>query len=129
MHTEDPFVQALPENAAFWEAADRGELLLKHCTDCGKPHWFARTVCPLCGSDALEWKTASGRGEIYSFSVVRRVGRPYVLAFVKLDEGPTVMSNIVDTRFEQLHIGQRVRVVFRAVPEGRLMPFYVPEEA
>ncbi|MCW5652748.1 Zn-ribbon domain-containing OB-fold protein [Hydrogenophaga sp.] len=128
-HLQDPFVEAFPENAPFWAAAERGELLLRHCEDCGRPHWFARVVCPLCGSDRLAWKTASGRGEIHSFSVVRRAGDPYVLAYVRLDEGPTVMTNIVDTPFESLRIGQRVHAVFRAVPEGRSMPFYVADGA
>ncbi len=124
----DPFVEAFPENAPFWEAAGRGSLLLRHCLDCRRPHWFPRAVCPLCGGDRLDWVPASGRGELHSFSVVRRAGDPYVLAYVRLDEGPTVMTNIVDTPFERLRIGMRVRVVFRAVPEGRPMPFYVADD-
>lgn len=120
----DPFVLALPENAPFWEAAERGVLLLKHCNACGKPHWYPRVVCPLCGSDDLAWREASGRGQVYSFSIVRRMGEPYVLAFVTLDEGPTVMTNIVETPLDAVRIGARVEVVFRRVPEGRVMPFY-----
>ena len=123
----DPFVAAVPENAPFWEAAGRGALLLKHCKACDKPHWYPRVVCPLCGSDDVEWREASGRGQVYSFSVVRRMGEPYVLAFVTLEEGPTVMTNIVDTPFDALGIGQRVKVVFRQAAEGRSMPFFVPE--
>ena len=121
---DDPFVAALPENAPFWEAAERGALLLKHCRACAKAHWYPRVVCPLCGSDDVEWNEASGRGAIHSFSVVRRMGEPYVLAYVTLDEGPTAMTNIVDTPYERLHIGARVHVVFRRVGDGRLMPFY-----
>jgi uncharacterized OB-fold protein len=123
----DPFVLAFPENAPFWEAAAQGQLLLKHCLDCLRPHWFPRTVCPLCGSDHLEWKPSPGRGEVHSFSVVRRAAQPYVLAFVKLDEGPIVMTNIVDTPFDAIRMGMRVHAVFRQVPEGRPMPFYVPD--
>jgi uncharacterized OB-fold protein len=122
--TTDPFVAALPENAPFWEAAERGVLLLKHCKACDRPHWYPRIVCPLCGSDDVEWREASGRGAIYSFSVVRRMGEPYVLAFVTLEEGPTVMTNIVDTPEQALEIGARVRVVFRRTAEGRKMPYY-----
>ena len=76
----------------------------KHCNACGKPHWYPRVVCPLCGSDDVEWREASGRGEVYSFSVVRRMGEPYVLAFVTLEEGPTVMTNIVDTPLDALRM-------------------------
>ena len=123
----DPFVQAFPENAPFWEAALQGRLLLRHCLDCNRPHWFPRMVCPLCGSDRLEWRAATGRGEIHSFSVVRRAAQPYVLAFVKLDEGPIAMTNIVDTPFDAIRMGMRVRAVFRQVSDGRPMPFYVPD--
>ncbi len=123
----DPFVEAFPENAPFWDAAGRGVLLLKTCDDCGRPHWYPRTVCPLCGSTRLQWSESAGRGEIYSFSIVRRAAEPYVLAFVKLDEGPVVMTNIVDTPHDSLSIGMRTRVIFRPAAEGRLMPFHVGE--
>lgn len=123
---QDPFAAAYPESSEFWAAAAQGRLLLPTCTDCGKAHWYPRAVCPLCGSQRLEWKQASGRGSLYAFSPARRADPPYILAYVTLDEGPTLMSNIVDARFEDLHIGQAVSVRFQPAAEGRMMPFFVP---
>lgn len=128
----DPFVAALPENAAFWSAAAQGVLLLRYCKMCQKPHWYPRLVCPLCGEGETEWRAASGAGHLYTFSIVRRVAEPYVLAFVTLDEGPTVMTNIVQTPYSLLRADLRVCVVFRPTPEGRCMPFFraaLPSEA
>lgn len=102
----------LPDNTAFWQAAREGKLLLRHCTGCGKPHWYPRTLCPFCMGDT-EWKTASGLGEIYSFSITRRAGpNPFCIAYVRLDEGVTMMTHIVDTDLDSVRIGQRVKVRF-----------------
>lgn len=121
---QDPFAAAYPESSEFWAAAAQGRLLLPTCTDCGKAHWYPRVVCPLCGSADLAWSEASGRGTLYAFSPARRADPPYILAYVTLDEGPTLMTNIVDARFEDLRIGQAVSVRFQPAAEGRMMPFF-----
>ncbi|MEB2317362.1 MAG: OB-fold domain-containing protein [Pseudomonadota bacterium] len=121
---QDPFAAAYPETGEFWAAAAQGRFLLRTCTDCGKAHWHPRVVCPLCGSQRLEWKQASGRGTLYAFSPARRADPPYLLAYVTLEEGPTLMTNIVDARYEDLRIGQAVGVQFRPAAEGRMMPFF-----
>lgn len=121
---QDPFAAAYPETSEFWAAAAQGRLLLKTCSDCGKPHWYPRVACPLCGSPDLEWRQASGRGTLYAFSPARRADPPYILAYVTLDEGPMLMTNIIDARFEDLRIGQAVRVRFQPAAEGRMMPFF-----
>ncbi len=116
----------LPDNAAFWEAAGEGRLLLRHCTTCGKPHWYPRALCPSCLGDT-EWKSASGLGEIYSFSVTRRAGpNPYCIAYVRLDEGVTMMTHIVDTDLDTVRIGQRVKVRFAQTDGGPPVPVFAP---
>lgn len=102
-----------PDTAAFWEGAREGRFLLKQCRSCGKPHWYPRQLCPFCFSVDTEWLEASGKGEIYSFCYMRKAAAPYVLAYVTLDEGPTMMTNIVNADIEGLHTGQRVEVDFR----------------
>ena len=82
-----PAPEANPETRPFWEAATAGRLLIGKCKSCGKPHYYPRAICPLCGSDATEWVPASGRGAVYSYSVMRRVPVPYALAYVTLEEG------------------------------------------
>jgi uncharacterized OB-fold protein len=122
----DPFAAAYPEHAVFWRAAAAGRLLLRRCTDCRRPHWYPREICPLCGGTELDWIEASGDGTLYAFSPARRADPTYVLAYVTLAEGPTLMTNIVDARAEDLRIGQPVRVRFRPADEGRAMPFFAP---
>ena len=73
-----------PETKPFWDAAARGTLLLKRCRACGKAHYFPRPLCPFCMSEETEWIEASGKGEIYSFSVMRRAAPPYAIAYVTL---------------------------------------------
>jgi uncharacterized OB-fold protein len=123
---QDPFAAAFPETRPFWEAAQQGRLMLPVCEDCGRAHWYPRALCPLCGGTRLRWTEASGRGTVYAFSPARRADPPYVLAYVTLDEGPTLMTNLVDVAPESLRIGQRVGVRFRPAPEGRAMPFFAP---
>ena len=122
----DPFVAAFPETRAFWEAATDGRLMLPVCEDCGRAHWYPRALCPLCGSEKLRWTPASGRGTVHAFSPARRAEPQYVLAYVTLDEGPTLMTNLVGAPIDAWSIGQVVQVRFQPSTEGRMMPFFGP---
>ena len=122
-----PAPEANPETRAFWEAAADGRLLIGKCTSCDKPHYYPRAICPLCGCDAAEMVQASGRGAIYSYSVMRRVPVPYALAYVTLEEGVTMMTNIVDCDLDTIRIGQRVRLVFKPTEGGPPVPMFTPE--
>jgi hypothetical protein len=115
-----------PETRPFWDAAARGELLLKRCQACGDPHWYPRAICPFCGSDRTEWVPASGRGTIYSYSVFRRAPVPYAIAYVTLAEGVSMMTNIVDCDLDGIRIGQPVRVVFKPTDGGPPVPMFTP---
>ena len=121
-----PAPEANPETRPFWEAAAKGRLLIGKCASCGKPHYYPRAICPLCGSDATELVEASGRGTVYSYSVMRRVPVPYALAYVTLDEGVTMMTNIVDCDLDAIRIGQRVQVVFKPTDGGPPVPMFSP---
>src|SRR6266511_5896705 len=121
-----PAPEANPETRPFWEAAGRGRLLIKTCASCGQPHYYPRSICPFCGSDATEWLQASGRGTIYSYSVMRRVPVPYALAYVTLDEGVTMMTHLVDCDLDAIRIGQRVHVVFKPSEGGPPVPMFAP---
>jgi uncharacterized OB-fold protein len=114
------------ETRPFWDAAASGGLLVKWCLDCGKPHHYPRSLCPHCWSDRTEWRPASGRGTIYSYSVMRRVPVPYAIAYVTLDEGVTIMTNIVDCDLDAIRIGQPVRVVFQPTDGGPPVPMFTP---
>ena len=114
------------ETEAYWEATKQNKLLLKKCDDCGETHWYPRAICPHCSSSNTCWYEGSGKGKIYSFSVMRRVEVPYVMAYVTLAEGVTILSNIVECDFETLEIDQDVEVVFRATEGDQALPLFRP---
>ncbi len=122
-----PAPTVYPDSAPFWAATGEGRLLLKHCLSCGKAHWYPRPQCPLCMSDQTEWRESLGQGSIYSFSICRRVGpAPFVIAYVRLDDGITLLTNIVDCDFDALRIGDRVRLVMQASESGVNVPMFTP---
>ena len=121
-----PAPEANPETKPFWDAAAEGRLLIKKCVTCGQVHFYPRAICPFCGSDKTEWVSASGRGTVYSYSVMRRVPIPYALAYVTLEEGVTMMTNIVDGDLGAIRIGQRVTVAFKPSEGGPPVPMFRP---
>lgn len=121
-----PASVANPESQAFWQAAQEGRFLLPVCDDCGGTHWYPRMICPFCSSSRIRWQEASGYGRLYSYSILRRAVQPYVLAYVTLNEGPSMLTNIIDCDFEQLCIGQRLKVVFAQAENGQAIPMFTP---
>jgi hypothetical protein len=115
-----------PETQAYWDAAKEGRLLVRRCNACGEIHFYPRSICPFCFSDDTQWLESKGDGVIYSYSVMRRGAAPYALAYVTLDEGPTLMTNIVDCDLASLRIGQRVRVTFKQSDNGFRIPVFTP---
>lgn len=103
-----------PGDEPFIDAAKEGRLLIKRCGDCGEPHYYPRPLCPHCMSDKVQWEQAKGTGTVYTYSVTRRAGPvPYVIAYVTLDEGVSMMTNIVDCDLDEVRIGQKVRLVYK----------------
>lgn len=115
-----------PETEAFWQAASKGELLLKKCTACGEIHYYPRAICPYCLSDQTEWVKASGRGTIYSYSTMGKPETAYTLAYVALAEGVTMLTNLVDCEPASLSVGLGVRVVFKPSDDGPPVPMFTP---
>ena len=115
-----------PATEPYFSAARQGVLKLRRCTACHKPHWYPRPVCPYCQGDT-EWVDAAGTGTIYSVSVTRRAGPvAYALAYVRLDEGVTLLTNIVDCDLDSLAIGQRVTVCFKPSDGDGAIPMFRP---
>jgi hypothetical protein len=120
------------DTVAFWEAAREERLLIRHCTSCGAYSYYPRPFCPTCWSEEIEWFEASGRGTLYTWSVIysndmppfnERI--PYVAAMVDLAEGPRMITNVVECPFEQLTIGMALRVVFRPISDEFTIPVFV----
>jgi uncharacterized OB-fold protein len=113
-----------PDAGPVLAAAAEGRLLLRVCGACREAHYYPRVPCPFCGGDELEWVDAEGVGRIYSHSVTHQGAEPYVIAYVTLAEGPTVMTNIVDTPHDEIAIGLEVELVTRPTPHGIHAPFF-----
>ena len=89
-----------PETQPFWDAAAQGRLDVPLCRACDRPFFYPRTSCPRCGSEDLGWITCSGRASLHSYVISHRpapgFGERTVIAVVELEEGPRMMSNVVD---------------------------------
>ena len=134
------FVDGLPviapratlETKRFWEGTAQGKLLLKRCDRCSTVIWYPRDICSACGSLDTTWFEASGKGTVYSCTVTHkgqgayRDSGPFVLAYVELDEGPRIMTNIVGADPATIHIGQAVEVVFHDTGQGSAVPRFRP---
>lgn len=112
------------ETAPFWDAANDGKLMLKRCIESGKAFYPPRNFSPFTGSTKTEWFEASGNGTVYSYSLSKRGENPQGLAYIELDEGPIILSAITDCDLDAVEIGQKVRVVFVAAPEGQNIPMF-----
>jgi len=115
-----------PETQPFWDAAAQGKFLLRTCTECRKAHWYPRAICPFCFSAKTEWVEGSGKGKIYTYSVMRRAPEPYAIAYVTLAEGPTMMTNLVQCDFDALRVGQEVELVWTPTEGGPPVPTFTP---
>jgi hypothetical protein len=120
-----------PEAEPFWRACAEGRLTIQRCLACGERFFFPRAFCPACSGDRLEWIECSGRATLYSFTVVHRqavpdVPPPYVLALVDLEEGPRMMTHVVDADPSALELGAALEVTFRGPIGGRPMPLFRP---
>ena len=122
------------DTRAFWQATKDGQLRYQRCDACGTVVFYPRSHCTGCLEGTLTWHTASGRGTVYSFSVVRKAEHPYfrgqvpyAVAWIDLDEGPRILSNIVgiDDPATDIEIGQRV-VVEWEIHDDLAIPLFRP---
>lgn len=116
----------------FWEATADHKLRYPVCDDCGQVVFYPRAHCNACGSDQLSWQTASGAGSVYTYSIVRqsyhpffRGLAPYAVAWIDLDEGPRLCSNIVGIDPDSIEIGMKVAVRWED-HDGLSVPLFEP---
>lgn len=122
-----------PETADWWEGCRSGRLLIQRCSDCGAHQFYPRAGCTSCSGGSLEWVDAAGVGTVTTFTICRvpvaeayAGDLPYVVALVLLEEGPTMMSNIVECDPETVRTGMLVEVVFEPRSEDISLPQFRP---
>jgi hypothetical protein len=120
-----PLPAITPDAAPFYEAARRGELRLQRCADCRTWRHYPRPACPACQSRAFAWEQASGRGTVYTWTIVHgptlpafEASRPYNVVDVLLDEGVHFVSQVLDCPPEALAAGLPVTAVFVPVTDA-----------
>ncbi len=124
-----PVPVATPETAHFWEGTARGELLLQRCRACATTYFPPQVFCPACSSDDVVVVRAAGSGTLYSYVITYLAApgfeAPFVLAVVELDEGPRLLTNLVDVEPdpETLVLDTPVEVVFEPVGDVVLPRF------
>ncbi len=137
MGEKDKYAKPLPrldeESKGFWEACQRHELYVQKCRACGALRYYPRALCPACLANDTEWVRCSGRGSVYTYTVTYqnqspgfRDELPYVLAYVELEEGVRILSNIVDCDPSAVAIGMAVEVTFVDVSAQVTLPKFKP---
>jgi uncharacterized OB-fold protein len=130
-----PLPTPQPEWDFYWEKAKARELWLMRCKDCSQTYFYPRPICPHCFSRNTEWFQSSGRGTLYSFAIVHRAPTPafadmvpYVTAFIELEGGVRVPSNLVEVEPDpsQIKIGMPVEVVFVDASDRITLPKFRP---
>ena len=124
-----PLPQPTDITAPYWSAAKEGKLLYQFCMACQHWQFFPRAFCVHCGAEDLQWREASGRGKIYTFTINRRATNafmktklPYAVAIVETEEGIKTMANIIHTDLDAIRIGMPVKVAFEQVSDGLALP-------
>ena len=120
-------------NRGFWEATRRHELRVPKCRECGNVCFPPSEVCPKCLSVQFDWVKVSGKGKVWSWVVFHQAFLssfgdqiPYNVAYVELDEGPIMLTNLVGIRNEEIKLGMPVEVVFEDVTNEVTLPKFKP---
>jgi hypothetical protein len=124
-----------PEARPYWDGAREGRLMVPRCRACGQAFFYPRVLCPFCASRDIEWIQASGRGRLYSFAIAHQIGNkafrvtmPVVLALVELEEGPRLLTNLVNVAPDPATIrcDMPVEVVFEKQTDEISLPLFQP---
>lgn len=136
MDLERPLPTPLtPEARPYWDGLRQGKLMVPRCNTCGKPFFYPRVACPHCHGRDIGWMQASGRGRLHSFAITHqsinramKVPPPYVLAMVELEEGPRMLTNLVNVAPDpaQIRCDMPVRVVFAKQTDDVTLPLWEP---
>ena len=117
----------------FWDAAKENRLIIQKCQDCGAHIFYPRIACIHCASDNLEWVESSGKGTVYTYTVVEAnapsaftADIPYVIAVVKLEEGVQMLSNIVGCDPYAVECDMPVTVTFEKINDDYTLPKFTP---
>ena len=117
------------DDKPYWEGLTRHELLVQRCAGCGAFRHPPRPMCAECGSMEIDWHKASGKGTVYSYTIVPQATHPawrdkvpYNVVIVELEEDVRLVSNLVDVQNEDIKVGLPVEVVYDDVTDDTTLP-------
>ena len=128
-----PVPKPTPTTTAFWEGAKRGELMLQFDPKSAKYQFWPRANSVQTGRRDLEWKPATGRGTLYSYTVTHvpaagfEDGGPYIVGLIELDEGVRIIGNVRDVPEDAIEIGMRMKVVWEPIGDDATYFAFVPD--
>jgi uncharacterized protein len=134
-HSKIPAPVPTPETAHFWDGTRTGELRLQRCDDCAEVYFPPRPFCPACACRQVSVFVASGKATLYTYVINHRphpaFDGPYSIAVVELEEGPRMMTNIINVAQEPeaLVLDMPVEVTFQALNEDISIPYFQPAGA
>ena len=127
----------LPETdtgaAAFWKGASEGKLLIQRCPRCNSHQHYARPFCIRCHHAGIEMVEATGRGVLHSYTVIHRgpyedIPTPYVVGLIRLDEGVTILSHVIECDPQRLQCDMALEVAYQPLREGVVLPVFRPRK-
>jgi hypothetical protein len=115
----------------FWDGCRRSELLFQRCRN-GHALFVPAPICRECLTHDLEWERSAGTGHVYSWSVVWRAPSPvfqvpYAAAIVAMEEGYSMLANIIGCDHEDVVVGLRVQVEFHPIGNDTFLPYFAPD--
>lgn len=117
----------------YWDGVAQHELRVQRCNACGELWHPPLPLCPCCHSRDIRWIPVSGRGTLYSYTVVHHAAHvavaervPYVVALVTLDEGPRVVSNLLNCARTDVRIGMPLMLCFEQIAPDVVLPQFEP---
>ena len=139
MELDRPLPQPMtPEAKPYWDGLKDGKLMIPKCGDCGHTFFYPRILCPRCSSRAITWIQASGKGKLHAFGIAHqlfnrafKVPAPFVLAMIELEEGPRMLSNLVNVEPDPkvVKCDMPVELVFNKLTDDVTLPLFQPARA
>ncbi len=116
----------------YWEGTREKKIMAQYCKKSGKFQFYPRPVSIFTGRQDMEWRELSGKGEIFTYTTVRRARdpfrghEPYFIATVTLEEGVNVLANVINCTAEQMKIGMKVKPYWQPLPDGMHLLMFEP---
>ncbi len=130
---KNPLPEITDVSRPFYQAARKHKLMIQHCKDCGKNISYPKSLCPYCLSSNLDWFESTGKGKVYSYTIVEagapeafQDAVPYVLAVIDLEEEVRMLSWVVDCKLEDVKCDMDVEVQFRDLTDDIALPMFRP---